>query len=76
MLVSFSASRSGSFARQGLVGQALESDELPAAVLAAEHGADRLFPRRVGPNRGRGVVPPDQLVVHPLEQGCHRQYLL
>jgi hypothetical protein len=31
---------------------------------------------QVGANRGRGIVAPDQFVVHPLKQWRHRSYLL
>jgi hypothetical protein len=46
--------------------------EATAAVVALA-GAKRV---QVGANRGRGIVAPDQFVVHPLEQGRHRSYLL
>ena len=46
--------------------------EATAAVVALA-GAQRV---QVGANRGRGIVAPDQFVVHPLEQCRHRSYLL
>ena len=45
----------------------------PAASVVALAGAKRV---QVGANRGRGIVAPDQFVVHPLEQCRHRSYLL
>ena len=49
--------------------------EATAAVVALA-GAQRVQRVQVGANRGRGIVAPDQFVVHPLAQCRHRQYLL
>ena len=46
--------------------------EATAAVVALA-GAKRM---QAGANRGRGIIAPDQFVVHPLEQCRHRSYLL
>ena len=43
------------------------------AAMVALASAQRV---QVGANRGRGIVAPDQFVVHLLEQCRHRSYLL